>query len=63
MMKWNELLSDERLGGALEKNCIDEKYENTEFEKDYRRIVSSASFRNCRIKRKQKVNLKKKNYI
>lgn len=50
MMKWNELLSDERLGGALEKNCIDEKYENTEFEKDYRRIVSSASFRRLQDK-------------
>lgn len=50
MMNWNTLLSQERLGGALEKNYTDKNYINTEFEKDYRRIVSSASFRRLQDK-------------
>lgn len=50
-MEWETLLSNERLGGEL---VIDKKteeiYPRTDFEKDYKRIISSASFRRLQDK-------------
>ena len=50
-MEWKTLLSNERLGGEL---VIDKKteeiYPRTDFEKDYKRIISSASFRRLQDK-------------
>ena len=50
-MKWHTLLSDERLGEKIVINLLSEKkYPRSEFEKDYRRIISSASFRRLQDK-------------
>lgn len=49
-MDWKMLLSAERLGGKLEESHTDSKFARSEFERDYSRIVSSASFRRLQDK-------------
>lgn len=49
-MEWSELLSSERLGGELGESYTEGKFERSEFERDYSRIVSSASFRRLQDK-------------
>lgn len=50
-MKWSNLLSEERLGKSIEINSLTEKkYPRSEFAKDYRRIIASASFRRLQDK-------------
>lgn len=49
-MDWKTLLSSERLGGKLEESHTDSKFARSEFERDYSRIVSSASFRRLQDK-------------
>lgn len=49
-MDWNTLLSEERIGGKLEERYPDLKYGRSEYEKDYSRIVASASFRRLQDK-------------
>lgn len=49
-MRWEKLLSKERLGGSLTPSYKEKKYYRNEFKKDYRRIVSSASFRRLQDK-------------
>jgi deoxyguanosinetriphosphate triphosphohydrolase, putative len=50
-MDWRYLLSTKRLGDEIVVNSYsEEKYPRSEFEKDYRRIISSASFRRLQDK-------------
>jgi len=49
-MEWGKLLSSERIGGKIEQSYIEQKYTRSEFERDYRRIVSCASFRRLQDK-------------
>lgn len=49
-MKWEQLLSSKRLGGKLTESHTDSKFARSEFERDYSRIVSSASFRRLQDK-------------
>ena len=50
-MDWRYLLSRKRLGDEIVVNSYsEEKYPRSEFEKDYRRIISSASFRRLQDK-------------
>ena len=49
-MDWTQLLSSRRLGGNLEESHTDNKFARSEFERDYSRIVSSASFRRLQDK-------------
>lgn len=46
-MNWNRLLSDKRAGGGSEKQSDDLR---TEFQRDYHRIIGSASFRRLQDK-------------
>lgn len=46
-MKWSELLCADRMRGAARKSSTDLR---TEFEKDYHRIINSASFRRLQDK-------------
>ena len=46
-MNWNKLLSDERAGGRRKKQSDDLR---TEFQRDYHRIIGSASFRRLQDK-------------
>ncbi len=49
-MEWSALLSSKRLGGELNHSYTDSKFKRSEFEIDYSRIVSSASFRRLQDK-------------
>jgi deoxyguanosinetriphosphate triphosphohydrolase, putative len=50
-MNWNDLLSTERVGDKIVIDPLtEERYPRSEFEKDYRRIISSASFRRLQDK-------------
>lgn len=50
-MKWSNLLSEERLGDPIViEKYTEGKYPRSEFEKDYRRIISCASFRRLQDK-------------
>lgn len=49
-IEWNALLSDERLGGKMNLSFTETKFERSEFERDYSRIVSNASFRRLQDK-------------
>lgn len=50
-MKWSELIAQKRLGGEVRlEEFTEEKYPRSEFEKDYRRIISTASFRRLQDK-------------
>jgi len=50
-MEWNNLLSEERLGGRyLIEEFTEKAYPRSEYEKDFRRIISSASFRRMQDK-------------
>lgn len=49
-MDWTQLLSSERLGGDLEGTYIENEFTRSEFERDYSRIVCSASFRRLQDK-------------
>ncbi|MCR4436267.1 MAG: deoxyguanosinetriphosphate triphosphohydrolase [Clostridiales bacterium] len=48
-MKWDKLLSSERLGGKI-TNQYSDQYPISEFEMDYQRIITSASFRRLQDK-------------
>ena len=49
-MEWRTLLSSERLGGEMNRSFTETKFKRSEFERDYSRIVSSASFRRLQDK-------------
>lgn len=49
-MEWSTLLSSERLGGEMDRSFTENKFKRSEFERDYSRIVSSASFRRLQDK-------------
>lgn len=50
-MKWENLLSQKRLGEEiLDAPAIEKKYPRSNFEKDYHRIVTSSSFRRLQDK-------------
>ena len=50
-MNWPDLLSNKRLGNEIVANKhFEKKYPFSEFERDYRRIISSASFRRLQDK-------------
>lgn len=49
-MEWSTLLSSERLGGEMDRSFTENRFKRSEFERDYSRIVSSASFRRLQDK-------------
>ncbi len=49
-MEWNTLLSSSRIGKDIPQSYKDKRYSRSEFEKDYCRIVCSASFRRLQDK-------------
>jgi len=49
-MEWKKLLSDTRLGSTINPPYDPVKYHMSEFEKDYWRIINSASFRRLQDK-------------
>lgn len=49
-MEWKTLLSSERLGGEMNRSFTETRFKRSEFERDYSRIVSSASFRRLQDK-------------
>ncbi len=49
-MEWETLLSSERLGGEMNRSFTETRFKRSEFERDYSRIVSSASFRRLQDK-------------
>lgn len=49
-MEWDQLLSSVRLGGKITNNFNNQNYPISEFEMDYQRIITSASFRRLQDK-------------
>ncbi|MCM1263241.1 MAG: deoxyguanosinetriphosphate triphosphohydrolase [Butyrivibrio sp.] len=49
-MEWSQLLSSSRMGGKIEESYKESEFKRSEFERDYSRIVSSASFRRLQDK-------------